>query len=325
MEKRRLGRTGLTVSEIGFGAWGIGQSLWVGADDAESLRALHRAADLGVNLVDTAFAYGSGHSEALVGRLVRERREPVHVATKIPPLNLQWPATTAMPLSACYTADHLVACTERSLQELGLERVDVMQLHTWSDHWLDDADHGWRAAMDRLQREGKVGWWGVSVTEHAPDSGLSAVASGLFDVAQVIYNIFDPSAAERFLPACARHDVGVLARVPFDEGGLTGTLTPETEFPEGDFRRAYFRGDRRREVAQRVERLRAVMGAEARTIPELALRFCLSHPAVTSVIPGMRRVASVDANAAVSDGRALSAGLQQVLRSHAWLRNFWNE
>jgi aryl-alcohol dehydrogenase-like predicted oxidoreductase len=323
VKTRPLGRTGLQVSEIGFGAWGIGGSQWIGARDEESLRALHRAVDLGVNFIDTALAYGDGHSEVLVGRLVRERSESVYVATKVPPRNETWPAPRGVPVSDTYPAEHIVRSAERSLRHLGLERIDLLQLHTWLDEFLDQ--DGWRDALLGLKQQGKVRAVGLSVNDHDPASALRAVASGIFDAVQVIYNIFDQGPEERLLPLCRQHGVGVLARVPFDEGGLTGTITPETTFPRGDWRELYFKGDRRRQVWERNQALKALLGAEARTLPELALRFCLADEAVSTVIPGMRRVASVEANAAVSDGRVLSPALRAEIKKHAWPRNFYPE
>jgi aryl-alcohol dehydrogenase-like predicted oxidoreductase len=322
MEYRALGRTGLDVSAIGYGAWGIGGGLWVGAEDTESLRALHRAIDLGVNFIDTAYDYGQGRSETLVGRVVRERRETVLVATKIPPKNRVWPASPTVPVSQCFPAAHIVEYAGRSLKNLGLDHVDLMQLHTWHDSYLDQ--DGWRDAFLDLKRSGKARFLGLSVSDHDPASALRAVQSGIFDTVQVIYNIFDPTPARELLPACRAAGVGVLARVPFDEGGLTGAITPETTFPAGDFRNRYFAGDRKREVRDRVEPLRALLGEEARTLPELALRFCLSHDAVSTVIPGMRRITSVEANAAAGDGRRLSRRLLEELGRHAWPRNFYS-
>ena len=322
MITRPLGRTGLQVSEIGYGAWGIGASQWIGARDDESLRALHRAVDLGVNFIDTALAYGDGHSERLVGRLLRERRETVYVATKVPPKNAVWPAPRGVPVSENYPAAHITASAERSLRHLGVERIDLLQLHTWLDDYLDQ--DGWRDAFLRLKQQGKVRALGISVNDHDPTTALRAAASGLFDTVQVIYNIFDQSAEDGLFPLCQQHGLGVLARVPFDEGGLTGTITPETTFPRGDWRHHYFKGDRKRQVFERNEALKALLGEESRTLPELALRFCLAHEAVSTVIPGMRRLASVEANVAVSDGRRLSPELKAELRRHAWRRNFYD-
>jgi aryl-alcohol dehydrogenase-like predicted oxidoreductase len=323
MNTRALGRTGLQVSEIGFGAWGIGGSQWVGARDDESLRALHRACDLGVNFVDTALAYGPDHSERLVGRLLRERKDAVAVATKVPPKNYLWPARRGIPVSKVFPGKQVVESCERSLRNLGRDHVDLLQLHVWRDEFLEQ--DGWRDALLGLKREGKARFLGVSVNDHDPGSALGAAASGLFDAVQVIYNIFDPTPAEALLPACIEHGVGVLARVPFDEGGLTGTIRPDTVFPKGDFREDYFGGDRKRQVFERNEALRPLLGSEAASLPELALRFCLSHDAVSTVIPGMRRVSSVESSVAVSDGRRLSPGLLEKLKAHAWPRNFYGD
>jgi aryl-alcohol dehydrogenase-like predicted oxidoreductase len=323
MHTRPLGRTGLSVSEIGFGAWGIGASEWIGADDGESRRALHRALDLGMNLIDTALAYGDGHSEQVVGQVLKLRPERPLLATKVPPKNLQWPALRGVPVSEVFPHEHVIACCERSLRNLGVEAIDLLQLHVWQDEFLDQ--EGWQDALDGLKRAGKIRFAGISTGEHELESAQRAPASGHFAVLQVLYNIFDPRAAEALFPLCLAHGVGVLARVPFDEGGLTGTITPQTTFPPGDFRNDYFKGERKREVQERCNALGALLGAEARTLPELALRFCLSHDAVSSVIPGMRRVGSVEANAAVGDGRRLSPPLLEALKGHAWPRNFWED
>lgn len=322
MQPRPLGRTGLRVSEIGFGAWGIGGTLWIGARDDESLRALHRAVDLGVNLIDTALVYGLGRSEELVGKLVRERSETLYVATKVPPRNQLWPAASGVPVSQVFPAAHVQASAEKSLRNLGLPVIDLLQLHVWRDEYLDEGDD-WRRVLEDLKTSGKVRFLGVSINDHDPGTALRAVRSGLFDAVQVIYNIFDQSPQAELFPLCQQHGVGVLARVPLDEGGLTGTITPDTTFPAGDFRNLYFAGDRLREVYERAQALTALLGGEATTLAELALRFCLAHDAVSTVIPGMRRLTTVEANAAVSDGRRLSPALCASLKEHAWARNFY--
>jgi aryl-alcohol dehydrogenase-like predicted oxidoreductase len=308
------------MSEIGYGAWGIGGAQWGGADDDESTQALHRAIDLGLNFIDTALAYGDGRSERLVGRVVRDRSETVHVATKVPPKNRIWPAEGRA--AEVFPAEYVVASCEESLRNLGRDHVELLQLHVWHDRFLEE--DGYKAALAGLKRAGKARFVGISVTEHDADSALRAAASGLFDTMQILYNIFDQRPAERLLPACAAHGLGVLARVPFDEGGLTGEIRPDTTFPPDDFRNHYFNGDRRREVFERTEALRSLLGPEASTLPELALRFCLSNGAVATVIPGMRRVSRVDQNAAAGDGRALSPKLLAELTRHAWPRNFYD-
>jgi aryl-alcohol dehydrogenase-like predicted oxidoreductase len=321
MNTRPLGRTSLRVSEIGFGAWGLSGAQWIGATEGESVAALHRALDRGINLIDTALAYGDGVSERIIGRVLKERSSDVIVATKVPPRNRIWPATGKA--AEVFPAEHVVASCEESLRNLGRDHVELLQLHVWTDAFLEE--DGWKDALLGLKRAGKVLFVGASVTEHDADSALRAARSGLFDALQILYNVFDQRPAERLLPACLAHGVGVLARVPFDEGGLTGEVGPETTFPEGDFRNEYFRGERRREVFARTEALRGLLDGEAQTLPELALRFCLSHEAVSTVIPGMRSAARVDANVGAGDGRRLSPTLLEKLAAHAWPRNFYGD
>jgi aryl-alcohol dehydrogenase-like predicted oxidoreductase len=231
MHLRELGRTGMEVSEVGYGAWGIGGSKWLGAEDEESLRALHTAIDLGVNFIDTALGYGQGHSEQLVGRVVRERSEPVHVATKIPPKNGIWPAPSGIDPEEAFPADHVIACVEQSLRNTGLDVLDLEQFHVWSDEWMGRGS--WLQAIERLKSEGKIRAFGVSINDHQPANALALVRSGVADAVQVIYNVFDQSPEDELLPACAEHGVGVLARVPLDEGALTGRITPRQHVPGG--------------------------------------------------------------------------------------------
>jgi aryl-alcohol dehydrogenase-like predicted oxidoreductase len=321
MHYRTLGKTGITISEIGYGAWGIGGTkLWGGARDEESLAALHAAIDAGINLIDTALIYGNGHSEALVGQVLRARRERVFVATKIPPLTTTIPTRWASVKQA-FPANHIVACTEQSLKNLNLDCIDLQQLHIWRDKWLKDDD--WIEALMKMKEAGKIRWIGVSLPNHESDSALRLVKSGLIDSVQVIYNIFDQSPAEALFPACLERKIGVIVRCPFDEGGLTGTITADTSFPSGDFRDSYFAGDRKTQLVVRVNSLLNLLGNEARTLPELALRFCLAHPAVSTVLAGMRTQQHVVENCMVSDGRALHAGLLRELKAHAWPRNFY--
>ena len=321
MNQRNLGRTGLQVSEIGYGAWGIGKTMWLGADDDESLRALNRAVDLGVTLIDTALGYGDGHSEELVGRVVRERSEEIVVATKIPPKNGIWPAPDGIDPEEAFPADHVRRCTERSLSNLGLETIDVQQFHVWSDEWVGRGT--WLDAVEELKREGKIRAFGVSISDHQPANALKLIESGAVDTVQVIYNVFDQSPEDELLDACASNGVGVLARVPFDEGSLTGTIGPDTEFPEGDFRNSYFRDDRKAQVAERVQAILDDLGISRDELPELALRYILSQPAVSAAIPGMRSVRNVERNCAVGDGRGLPDEQVAALRRHRWDRNFY--
>jgi aryl-alcohol dehydrogenase-like predicted oxidoreductase len=324
MKLRRLGRTGCTVSEIGFGAWGIGGAMWLGGDDEEALAALDAAFDLGVNFVDTALAYGDGHSETLVGRAVAKRREPIVVASKIPPADRVWPAGLGTKLADVFSAEHVRRSAETSAANLG-RPVDILQFHVWRDEWL--ADPEWKKVervLSSLMAAGTVRHFGVSNTEHDHLSALEAVKHcDLIEVLQVIYNIFDQRPDEQLLPACIARDVGVIVRVPLDEGGLTGAIHPGVTFPRGDWRNRYFRGDRPAQVAERVDRLRPVLLREAATLAEGALRFCLSHDAVGTVIAGMRTADHARANGAASDGRRLTPGLLEELKNHRWDRNFY--
>ena len=321
MNHRKLGRTGLEVSEIGYGAWGIGKSQWMGAEDDESLRALNRAIDLGVNFIDTALGYGQGHSERLVGQVVRGREERVYVATKIPPKNLIWPAPSGLHPDETFPAEHVRECTQTSLENLGFETLDLQQFHVWSDEWVGEGD--WLEAVDDLKREGKIRFFGVSINDHQPANALRLIETGVVDTVQVIYNVFDQSPEDELFPACVENDVGVIVRVPFDEGALTGAITPDSTFDEGDFRNDYFRGDRKAEVHQRVRTIVSELGIEEDEMAEVALRYVLSHPAVSTVIPGMRSVRNVERNTRVGDGEGLPEDRVRLLKNHRWVRNFY--
>ena len=318
---RKLGRTGLEVSEIGYGAWGIAGDAWLGARDEESLKALNRAVDLGLTFIDTALAYGEGHSERLVGKIVEERDETIHVATKIPPKNLQWPAPSGLHPDEVFPGDYVRNCTEASLGNLGLETLDVQQFHVWQDEWLGEGD--WQEAVEALKSEGKIRHFGVSINDHQPANAIKLIETGLVDTVQVIYNVFDQSPEDVLLPACREHGVGVIVRVPFDEGALTGSITPETEFDEGDFRNHYFRDDRKREVRERVRAIVTELGVTEDEIAEIALRYILSYPAVSTVIPGMRSVRNVERNMRVGDGEGLPEDQARLLKNHRWVRNFY--
>jgi aryl-alcohol dehydrogenase-like predicted oxidoreductase len=314
---RTLGRTELEVSELGFGAWGIGGTGWIGADDDESLRALRLAIDHGVNFLDTAYAYGDGHSEELVGAAVREAAETVYVASKVPPRNKQWPAQAGVRAEEAFPADWILSCTERSLRNLGLETIDVQQFHVWSDEWVGQGD--WLEAIEQLKREGKIRFFGVSINDHQPESAIRLVESGLVDTVQVIYNVFDQSPEDALFPAVGAANVGVIVRVPFDEGGLTGSVRPETTFPEGDFRNRYFAGERGREVWERAQAIARDLDVEIDRLAEIALRFCLSHPAASVVIPGMRSTRNVERNVRAAAAGPLEPKQLAALRRHRWV------
>jgi len=321
VNERRLGRTGLSVSEIGYGAWGIGGDMWLGAQDDESVQALHRAIDLGLNFIDTALAYGRGHSEQLVGQVVRERDERIVVASKIPPKNLAWPAPDGIDPDEAFPADHVRKCTERTLSNLGMDVLDVQQFHVWSDEWVGRGS--WLEGVEALKNEGLIRFFGVSINDHQPGNAVKLVETGVVDTVQVIYNVFDQSPEDELLAACERNDVGVIVRVPFDEGALTGRIGPDSEFPDGDFRNDYFRGDRLQQVDEHVSAVLEDLGITREQLPEVALRYILSRPEVSTVIPGMRTVRNVERNCAVGDGAGLPEEQVRALHAHRWDRNFY--
>jgi aryl-alcohol dehydrogenase-like predicted oxidoreductase len=321
MRYRKLGRTGLEVSEIGYGAWGIGGKQWLGNQDEESLKALRRSFELGLNFIDTALAYGDGHSERLVGQAVKEAPHEVHVATKIPPKNRIWPATPDSSIEGVFPHDYIIDSTEESLRNLNLGQIDLQQFHVWTDAWTGRDE--WRRAIEDLKKTGKVRYVGISVSEHEPDTALETLKTGLIDSVQVIYNIFDQTPEKSLFPLCQELNIGVLARVPLDEGGLTGTITAGTQFEPHDFRAHYFRGDRKEEIVKHVEALKNNLKGVPGSLPEIALRFCLSHPAVSTVIPGMRRIQTVESSCAVPDVGPLPPDVLTILKRHAWDRNFY--
>jgi aryl-alcohol dehydrogenase-like predicted oxidoreductase len=315
MHARSFGRTGWPVSEVGYGMWGMGG--WTGSDDDESLSALDRAMALGCTFFDTAWAYGEGHSEKLLGEALRRRRASVVVATKIPPKNLRWPAKAEYPLAEVYPADHILEFTEKSLKNLGVETIDLQQFHVWSDAWAQD--DGWHRAVDDLKRQKLARAVGISVNRREPANVLRALETGLIDSVQVVYNIFDQAPEDELFPYCQRHNIAVIARVPFDEGSLTGTLTSDSRWPEGDFRNNYFSRENLVSTLERVERLQPLV-PEGMDLPELALRFIIEHPAVSTVIPGMRKPRHVERNLSASDGVRLPPRLLDALRLHRWDR-----
>jgi aryl-alcohol dehydrogenase-like predicted oxidoreductase len=322
MKYRRLGRTGMEISEIGFGAWGIGAAQWIGAKDEVSLRALQEAADNGVNFIDTALAYGNGHSENVIREFLKERPGRLFVATKIPPLNELWPAPDSATLEDVFPVDHIVRSTETSLKNLGVECIDLQQFHVWNDRWAGRSE--WKEAAAKLKAEGKVRRFGISINDYQPENGLAAAESGLIDSFQVIYNIFEQAPDHVLFPYCRKNDIGIIARVPLDEGSLTGNITMASVFPEGDWRNDYFRGERKKLVEEHVGRLKFLLHDGVETLTEASLRFCLSNHDVSTVIVGMRKVEHVTQNCRVSDGNPLPVSDLQALRSHAWPHNFYD-
>lgn len=320
MRYRTLGRTGLNVSEIGFGAWGIGRAQWIGAEDDRSLRALKQARDLGVNFFDTALAYGMGHSEQMLAEAFGSAPDVI-IASKVPPKNMIWPARHGTPLSQVFPKAYVLSCVDQTLRNLGREQVDVYQFHVWTDEWASEQE--WLDTVHEMRDSGKVRFVGISINDHQPMNALKALDTGLIDAVQVIYNIFDQSAEDELFPYCRQQNIGVLARCPFDEGALTGNVRPETTFPEGDFRNEYFGGNRKQQVWDRVQRIAKDSGVQLQQMPELALRFCLSETAVSTVIPGMRSPQHVVSSCSASDAGVLPPDTVKKLRAHRWVRNYY--
>ncbi|SRR5579871_271803 len=320
MRYRKLGRTGLEVSEVGYGAWGIGGVMWADSEDETSLKALEHAISLGLNFIDTAYVYGDGHSEELVAK-VHKRHPKTIVATKIPGKNMRWPAQPNVPIQDVFPVQWMLDCTDRSLKKLGVEQIDLQQMHVWSPDFIHNDE--WREARERLMKAGKIRFFGVSVNDHQPQSVMELVKTGLVDTVQVIYNIFDQSPGDGLTALCRELNVGVIARCPFDEGGLTGAIKPGVKFEPSDWRNRYFSGDRPQQVWDRVQKLQKEIGDAAVSLPDAALRYCLSDPAVSTVIPGMRRPSSVEQNCASSDRGPLPKDLLARLKAHRWERNFY--
>lgn len=316
MRYRTFGRTGWPVSEIGYGMWGMGG--WKDSDDEESRRSLQLAVDLGCTFFDTAWGYGEGHSERLLGELVRANpAKRLYTATKIPPKNFQWPSRRGDRLEHAFPPDHIRAYTEKSLANLGLSSVDLIQFHVWEDEWAED--ERWQRAIADLKHEGLVKAAGVSVNRWEPWNALRTLRTGLIDAVQVIYNVFDQAPEDELFSLCHELNIGVIARVPFDEGTLTGTLTKESGWPEGDWRNTYFVPENLIPSVERAEALKPIV-PEGMTMPELALRFILANPDVDTIIPGMRKERNIRANIAASDAAPLPRALIETLRGHRWDR-----
>lgn len=321
MRTRTLGRTGLAVSEIGFGAWGIGGKQWLSGSDEESLQALRRAIELGINFIDTAFAYNEGHSERLIAQVAAETKAPVLIATKIPPKNRVWPARKGTPIEEVFPYDYIVDMTEQSLRNLNTDCIDLQQFHVWNPDWLEN--DSWRRGIEDLKKAGKVRYFGVSINDHQPDSALGVIETGLIDTVQVIYNVYEQSPQVNLFAACKRNNIGVVARCPLDEGALTGAITAGTVFEPGEFRDSYFRGDRKAQAEKAFRALQADLANTGEPVAATALRFTLSNDAVSTVIPGMRKVRNVEANAAVPALGPLPAETLAILKRHAWSKCFY--
>jgi aryl-alcohol dehydrogenase-like predicted oxidoreductase len=324
MRYRKFGRTGWNVSEIGYGMWGMAG--WTGSEDQESLASLQRAVDLGCNFFDTAWAYGDGHSEELLGKILRANKnnssvggpdKKLYVATKIPPKNRRWPSRREYSVDESYPPDYISEYVDKSLANVGDETLDLIQFHTWEDVWLDDERV--LRAIEKLRASGKVRGVGISQNRWEPANGIRAVRAGLVDAVQIIYNIFDQNPEDELFPACREKNVAVIARVPFDEGSLTGTLTLQSSWPKGDWRSTYFVPENLKASVTRADALKPLVPA-GMTMPEMALRFILNNPDVSTIIPGMRKRKNVEANLAASDKGPLAAPRPAQLRPPRWDR-----
>jgi len=316
MKYRKFGRTNWEVSEIGYGMWGLAG--WTGSDDEETFRSLQQAVDLGCNFFDTAWGYGNGKSERILGELIRANKDKrLYTATKMPPKNFRWPSTREFKLDDCFPPDHIQRYVEKSLYNAGLDSFDLMQFHTWEDQWLDD-ERGMKR-MAELKEQGLFRAIGISINRWEPWNGVRAVKSGLIDSVQVIYNIFDQNPKDELFPACREMDVAVIARVPFDEGSLTGTLTKESRWPQGDWRNTYFVPENLIPSVEHADALRPLI-PNGTTMPDMALRFILGEPTVSTIIPGMRKASHVRSNLAASDAGLLDKSLMTTLEKHRWDR-----
>ena len=316
MNYRRLGRTGLAVSDIGHGLWGM--SGWSGSDDRESLQALQLAVDLGCNFFDTAWAYGQGKSDSLLGEIIsRSKGKRLYAASKIPPLNDKWPASAQDKYRNVFPAKHVFKHAELIRQKLRTDSIDLLQFHVWDDSWASEPE--FRETVQKLKSDGLIRFFGLSLNRWEPENGIKALRTGLVDAVQVIYNIFDQAPEDKLFPICELLHIGVIARVPLDEGSLGGKMTPQTKFPESDWRSSYFGHGNLFNTLARVEKLKSVLPASL-TLPKMALRFILSNPVVSTTIVGMRKPDHVKQNLAASDAGPLDRRLRRTLKEHRWDR-----
>jgi len=316
MQYRTFGRTRWQVSEVGYGMWGMVG--WKGSEGEEVNRALDRSVELGCNFFDTAWGYGEGLSEQILNALVKRHPEKkLYLATKVPPKNRKWPSKPEFKLSDVFPAEYIIEYTEKSLQNLGVETIDLQQFHVWEDTWAQQDE--WKEAVTKLTQQGKVQAWGISVNRWEPNNSLQTLQTGLMDAVQVIYNIFDQAPEDELFPLCRKLNIGVIARVPFDEGTLTGTITKETTFPAGDWRGTYFVPENFHSSVEHADALKPLL-PQGMDLPGMALRFILSNPDVATTIPGMRKMKNVEANMSVSDGKRLPENLLKELKNHRWDR-----
>lgn len=316
MQYRRFGRSDWKVSEIGYGMWGLAG--WTGSEKSEVDEALERSVELGCNFFDTAWAYAEGKSEQILGQLIKKHNaHHLYFATKIPAKNFKWPAKPDYKLEDCYPFQHIIDYTEKSLKNLNVDCIDLQQFHVWDDSWADHDD--WKKGIEKLKKDGKVKQFGISVNRWEPENVLKALETGLIDAVQVIYNIFDQNPEDKLFPLCRKLDIGVIARVPFDEGTLTGTLTKDTVFPKDDWRSTYFVPENLIPSVERADELKTLVPSRM-SMAQMALRFILCNDDVHTIIPGMRKIRNVEANMATSDGKKLDEALRLELKNHRWDR-----
>lgn len=319
MHYRKLGKTSIEVSEIGFGAWGIGGG-WGLQDDAEAINALRLSYDLGVTFFDTAYVYGDGHSEKLIGKALSKARDEIVIASKIPPKSFRWPVLEKDSIHETFPINWIIQCTERSLKNLNTDYLDVQQLHAWTPAYLQELY--WYEAFQKLQEQGKIRAFGVSANDWDPYGPVELIKSGLIDSVQVIYNIFEQRPAEELLPAALENNVGIIVRVPFEEGLLTGKFGPDFQFDKNDWRKDWLTPDRLIEADQHVQALKDFLSEDRKTLAILALKFCLSQPAVSTVIPGMRHQRHVEENCLASDGKYLTEDEIEELKQHQFVHGW---
>jgi aryl-alcohol dehydrogenase-like predicted oxidoreductase len=324
MNYRLFGRTGCKVSEIGYGMWGLAG--WTGSDDKETLASLHRAVELGCNFFDTAWAYGDGKSERILAKVLAQYKnnssvggpdKHLYVATKIPPKNRKWPSQRDFTLDDCFPPNYVDEYIEKSLKNLGVDTIDIMLFHTWEDRWLND--ERLPRSIENMKKNGKVRFFGPSVNRWEPYNGIRAILEGHAQAVEVIYNIFDQNPEDALFPICRMKGAGVIARVPFDEGTLTGTLTLDSKWPAGDWRNTYFVPENLQSSVARAEALRPLIPASS-SMAEIALRFILANPDVSTIIAGMRKIKNVEANCAASAAGPVLSDLHKKLRAHRWDR-----
>ena len=321
MLMKNFSRSDYPVSILGFGCWGIGKSEWIGADDKESKKIFLKAIEEGINFFDTALAYGEGHSEKILGNAAKESGKEIFIATKIPSKKREWPCADSSTLEDSFPAKYIIKTTEKSLKNLNRDYIDLQQFHVWNDKWAQRDE--WKEAVLKLKKEGKVRFFGISINDHQPENGIETGKSGLIDSFQVIFNIFEQNPLHQLFPFCERHKISIIARVPFDEGGLTGNIDPTTEFPIGDWRNEYFRGKRKMDVKLRIDEIWKDVKGCTGSMSEAALRFIISFNAVTTVIPGMRKEKNLRSNLKSIQKGPLPSELLEKLKVHNWNKNFY--